>query len=184
MNKYIYSESDFSATKNLYMYSNEEWDTFLETYKNHREKICLEIKGTSDLSTLQIKEPLPKFSKEFDTLMVIDRLLNSQLTELNCLLYLQFLLKKLESTKVIFIRYPKDQETEEITLPYYIKLSYLFSEYIKKHSDIRFLNILLKLNDKIIHYKKQWIDGEYRTYVFFALSQEMKIVENIRTRLI
>lgn len=149
---YFYDDRDYRKNKTIYAYSNVSNKKFLHNYISKRKKL---IKKLITKKKLFKKTKFKKLS----------------LNQVN-----KYVLEY-EKNKTL-----KYQNGEEIELSKYIKISYLFSKFIKekKYRPLKILNCFLKLNDYISYrLKKNYVDNEYKNLFAKSLVNELEAIVSI-----
>jgi hypothetical protein len=161
------------------MYSNESWESFLDLYTNNRELVCKQIVDKRKPITRDDQFIFPPFSEAFKSVDIIDDLTKCEQFTENSLRYLHLMAQKLETTKKILENYPSISP-HEVDISSYIKLSYSFSKHAYSSLNLKILNVLLKLNDKLIFYKNSWLGSSTEFLMFHSLSNEMNSIKKIK----
>jgi len=182
---YIYSRINYAEKKNLYMYSRHRWATFLKDYFVDRNEVLSEIK----CKTLKHLDTENSTSidhidlQQHDIHALIECLLRTSPNHSEFLRVLLFFLKKFETKGKILANY-EDKTACEVSPLDYIKLSYVVSKFLKHTYNAKFMNFFLKLNDKIIFMKNQWIKTQAEPYFFSALSCEIELIRKLQDQII
>jgi hypothetical protein len=170
---YIYSKINYSENRNMYMYSTHNWENFLEDYFKDRIDFLEEIKKKyieRNIENIDIN----KCSSN----ILLDYLLSHSSDHPKFLNVLLIFLRKLETKGKILVCY-EDNIERELLPSDYIKLSYCVSKFLKTNYSIKYLNFFLKLNDKIIFMRDQWIGSDDESYFFFSISYEIEKIREL-----
>ena len=179
--QYIYSSFDSAIIKNLYMYSSHDWDSFLNDYFEDRDLVLSQIKRSNiQLVVKSKKDVVINCSNQYDIKILIENSLTYSPDDPSLSFFLLFLLKKFEINKKILAHYGDNiSKDNEISSSEYIKISYLLSKYLDSYFDLRLMNFLLKLNDRIIFMKNHWLGTDDEPYFFESISIERDIVQKL-----
>ena len=74
----------------------------------------------------------------------------------------------------------ENQNSKEVDLNEYIKISYLFSRYLKRNNSFKILNCFLKLNDYIsFRLKKTKKNIKFKSLFSESIDSEVKLIRSI-----
>ena len=164
MKKIYYSYSKNDLLQNPEKYENTPYSgiTFLDSYVEFRKNILklstIDIKIDEFLSSVILKNNIETFEnihKDFSTLDMFSKLLKQILTgniNSNVISTVSIFLKKFEITKKISSRYDKNFKginNDFSNIQNYIVFAIICNILYEKTSDLKFLNVVLKLNDLI-----------------------------------
>ncbi len=164
MKKIYYSYSKNDLLQNPEKYENTPYSgiTFLDSYVEFRKNILklstIDIKIDEFLSSVILKNSIETFEnihKDFSTLDLFSKLLKQILTgniNSNVISTVSIFLKKFEITKKISSRYDKNFKginNDFSNIQNYIVFAIICNILYEKTSDLKFLNVVLKLNDLI-----------------------------------
>jgi len=174
---YIYSNINYAEKRNLYMYSTHNWEMFLEDYLDDRNKVLREIKCKT-LEYLDHQDRADLDIQQCDSHTLIEHLIRVSPNHHQFSKGLMIFLRKFEIKGKILANYHDDTESELLPLDY-IKLSYAVSKFLKYTYKTKYMNFFLKLNDKIIFMKSQWIKTKAEPYFFSSLSCEVELIRKL-----
>ena len=172
-----------------YQYTQYTGRSFIKKYQASRIGKIRKIKGKLGLDDSQIKKKLKKVLKSnssqgIDTILKNSKVIRTQDLLLK-FLYLDYskessldllekFLKKFEVYKRIFSKYDstfKKKSKDYSNMGNYVLLSSSFALAYKKSRDVRFLNVLLKINDLLCGSLEE-ITKNYLLLVYFSLKEE------------
>jgi hypothetical protein len=159
---YSYSKNDLLQNPEKYENTPYSGITFLDSYVEFRKNILklstIDIKIDEFLSSVILKNSIETFEnihKDFSTLDLFSKLLKQILTgniNSNVISTVSIFLKKFEITKKISSRYDKNFKginNDFSNIQNYIVFAIICNILYEKTSDLKFLNVVLKLNDLI-----------------------------------
>ncbi len=164
MKKIYYSYSKNDLLQNPEKYENTPYSgiTFLDSYVEFRKNILklstIDIKIDEFLSSVILKNSIETFEnihKDFSTLDLFSKLLKQILTgniNSNVISTVSIFLKKFKIIKKISSRYDKNFKginNDFSNIQNYIVFAIICNILYEKTSDLKFLNVVLKLNDLI-----------------------------------
>lgn len=163
------------------MYTEENWDTFFDIYIKSRCEIFSEITSYTSILNLISAQPFCKIPENMNVPSILDNLTPIGSYSNEARLVLLSFLQKLEVHKKIYTAYSPERSTEEISIEYYTKLAFCFARFLNLYDlDLRVMNILLKLNDKLLYRKQEWIGTRHEGFVLYAIQEEINFVKKIR----
>jgi hypothetical protein len=159
---YSYSKNDLLQNPEKYENTPYSGITFLDSYVEFRKNILklstIDIKIDEFLSSVILKNNIETFEnihKDFSTLDMFSKLLKQILTgniNSNVISTVSIFLKKFEITKKISSRHDKNFKginNDFSNIQNYIVFAIICNILYEKTSDLKFLNVVLKLNDLI-----------------------------------
>jgi len=156
---YSYSKNDLLQNPEKYENTPYSGITFLDSYVEFRKNILklstIDIKIDEFLSSVILKNNIETFEnihKDFSTLDMFSKLLKQILTgniNSNVISTVSIFLKKFEITKKISSRHFKGINNDFSNIQNYIVFAIICNILYEKTSDLKFLNVVLKLNDLI-----------------------------------
>ena len=150
-NHYFYDDRDYKKNKTMYAYSNVSDKNFLDDYFSKRYQL------------------LKKFPKKIKKIKFIKNKNEFKWNIINnyCSTF--------EKKKIL-----ENQNSKEMDLNEYIKISYLFSRYLMRNRSLKILNCFLKLNDYIsFRLKKAKKNIKFKNLFLESIVYEIKVIRSI-----
>ena len=150
-NHYFYDDRDYKKNKTMYAYSNVSDKNFLDDYFSKRYQL---------LKKFPHKRKKIKFIKNKNEFKW--NIINNYCSTF-------------EKKKIL-----ENQNSKEMDLNEYIKISYLFSRYLMRNRSLKILNCFLKLNDYIsFRLKKAKKNIKFKNLFLESIVYEIKVIRSI-----
>ena len=202
--KYSYSNADLLEFPQKYQMTPFEGREFLSSYEQSRKDILDKIKNNQAVNSLSqtlelIKKSSSTNEKENKKIFVTNDLLLSILLKLESkeetqqeTKMIMMLLKKFEIKKKIFTEYDydfskydsklKENSTDFKILRNYILFAAICIQKFQDNNNLKFLNVLLKLNDIICSQIDSISDAHDLSLVYHVINLELEYVSDLNRK--
>ena len=202
--KYSYSNADLLEFPQKYQMTPFEGREFLSSYEQSRKDVLDKIKNNQAVNSLSqtlelIKKSSSTNEKENKKIFVTNDLLLSILLKLESkeetqqeTKMIMMLLKKFEIKKKIFTEYDydfskydsklKENSTDFKILRNYILFAAICIQKFQDNNNLKFLNVLLKLNDIICSQIDSISDAHDLSLVYHVINLELEYVSDLNRK--
>ena len=195
--KYSYSNADLLEFPQKYQMTPFEGREFLSSYEQSRKDVLDKIKNNQAVNSLSqtlklIKKSSSTNEKENKKIFVTNDLLLSILLKLESkeetqqeTRMIMMLLKKFEIKKKIFAEYDyklKENSTDFKILRNYILFAAICIQKFQDNNNLKFLNVLLKLNDIICSQIDSISDAHDLSLIYHVINLELEYVSDLNRK--